>query len=462
MDECGFWKNYTGELRRPADSLLRRGYWTLRLLLRAVSLCLRFLPDLARADDTPRERCDALLVYVTENQRRAFHPWNTCSPGIHTASWMREANWRMSRFRCGILTLRHSWQVYRLLRNRADHAQTMPWIQEFVRYRVGLELARELYERARPRVVVISNDHSGECRAFMRAAREFGSRLVYTQHASIGKNFPPLNFDLALLDGIRPYLQYRESGVPRCAIVFTGRVHTMNKGLDTGDAAAPRVGLATNLDDSLIDWIPVLRLVGEHFPGSVLRCHPAEIRRPAWRFLCRRYGLRVASGSLDDFLRGTTVLISGTSGIILDAALHGIPCLIRLSAALASGNMRDYYGYEKAGLCRAISDLRQLPDLIRERSREKISFEQLAAYEAGLVQDPAAEKRAALALLIDSLKNGGDVQLKLRQRYVCFVDRGTPLFMRADYARLNDEHRWLSQSSAQSASPMATGGYGRG
>src|SRR6185437_7475316 len=109
--------------------------------------------------------CDILLIYFTRNQGAALAPWVGASPGIQTAACIGSPDWSISWRRCGELTLRFIWPIYRLLRRRADHAATIPWLEEFVRYQVGLQLASDLYGRAKPRVVVISNDHSGECRA---------------------------------------------------------------------------------------------------------------------------------------------------------------------------------------------------------------------------------------------------------------------------------------------------------
>jgi len=443
FEECGFWKRFTGEARRPATHWPMRMYWFCRALVRAVMLSIGWYRREPRKPE-PSQPCDILLIYMTDNQRRAISPWLRLTARVQTASWMSDADWEISWRRCGALSLRSLLPVYRLLMRRGDREATIPWLEDFVRYRVGLQLASDLFSRAKPRVIVVSNDHSGMYRAFLRVARACGCRIVYTQHASIGKNFPPLNFDLTMLDGVQAYLQYRASGTPRGPIVITGRQRPTSHGSQQASATDLRLGLATNWDDSLLEWIPLLHRVGKQLPGAVLRCHPAETRKYVWRFLCRLCGIRVDSGSLDEFLRATSVLISGMSGIILDAALQGVPCLMKLPAVRATGTVGDYYGYEKFGLCKPFHDLDDLQALVASRTTQRTDFERVGAYEAGLVQVPDEEKRAALDLFIASLEDGRDVRGELAKRYARVEHQGVELFVSSEYAGLCERYGWLS------------------
>jgi hypothetical protein len=444
-EECGFWKVYTGEIRRPADSALSRFRWVARLLARAAVICIRFAWQ-PRRRKPPAAPCELLLVYVTANQRHSFSAWIGTGPNVQTASQMQDADWDIPWFRCGLLMLRYAWPVYRTLRSRDDHVLTIPWYEEFVRFRVGLVLADDLYRRARPRVVAVSNDHSGMFRAFIKEARRHGCKLVYTQHASIGRNLPALQFDLTLLDGAQAYLHYRESGVPTGSVVITGRNRPQTHAR-TGQRELT-IGLATNLDDSIAEWTPVLRTVSQQFPQVTLRCHPAETRKLAWRGLASACGVRMDTGSLADFLRGTSVLISGMSGIILDAALWDIPCLIKLSSLRVSDAMKDYYGYERFGLCTPIGEMVDLPDLIRSVSQRPADITRVAVYEAGLVVDPAEEKRAALEIFMQCLERGLDPEAGLRKRYASVMCGESSVLMPAPYVELSQRYGWLTGACA--------------
>ena len=446
LDECGFWRKFSGEDRRAAHSRVIRWYWVVRSL--ATALYLRFVYRGPPPQPLPTEPCDVMLLYVTENQRRAFLPWIGTNPRIQTASCMAGADWQLSWRRCGSLSLRYFAAIHRLLRPRSDHALTFPWFQEFLRYEVGKVLARELFARAKPRVVVVSNDHSGFFRGIMREARRYRHRLVYTQHASIGRHFPPLDFDLSMLDGTQAYLRYRESGKPRGSIVISGRLRTRGSAEPRPAAAALRVGLATNLDDALLEWVPVVFRARRHVCDVVLRCHPAETRRLGWAMLCRIFGVRMDGGTLEGFLQGCSVLISGLSGIILDAAVHGVPALIKMSSLRHSDEMTDYYGYEKFGLCRRIRDARALSELITTAAATPVDFECVGAFEAGLVQEPAQEKRRLLELYVRSLDEGRSFAAALRDQYVPIEHDGVTLFATPAYAALNAKHGWLRGDDA--------------
>jgi hypothetical protein len=446
LEQCSFWGTFTGEVRRKAESPAVRAYWVLRVLLRGLILCLRLPQHLRRRHAAGSGPCDILAIFVTENQRRAFFPWLKQLEGVQTASWMEAADWYISWYRCGLLSLRYLLPVYAVLRRRPDCARIIPWLEEFVRYRVGVRLAAELYERARPRVVAVSNDHSGMFRAFIVEARRRGCKVIYSQHASIGRHLPVLDFDLSLLDGTQAYLHYRDSGPPLGQIVITGRNRLVDSGQQTATERR-KIGLATNWDDPLLTWLPLLRRVRSRFADVALRCHPAETRKRAWRVLCALTGVRFESGRLDDFLQGTAVLISGVSGVILDAALHGIPCLLKLPPQRKSEVMSDYFGFERFGLCTRIPSLEALPELISKTLGRRIESDRVSVYEAGLVQDPTEEKRAALALFMLGVGEGTEAE-RLMQRYRRVLHEGTPVFMSAAYAELNRKHGWLTTTSS--------------
>ena len=87
--------------------------------------------------------------------------------------------------------------------------------------------------------------------------------------------------------------------------------------------------------------------------------------------------------------------------------------------------------------------------MVMESLCKKTDVDQVGVYEAGLVQDPAIEKRAALDLFIRSLKEGISLETKLLERYVRVMHGSIGLFMSSDYAKLSDKHGWLLQETAK-------------
>lgn len=346
----------------------------------------------------------------------------------------RHISWRD----CGLLSIRYLWSTYCILRSRSDHHLTIPWLGEFVRYRVGLVLAERLYRNIHPQVVVFANDHSGILRAFIRRARELGCKTVYTQHASIGRSFPPLDFDLALLDGNQACHHYIESGPVKGHVVITGR-NTCKPQSSTDDCSGGNfIGLATNELNSLKEWIYWIKRLKQLDRKLLLRCHPADKRKIAWRLICRWHGIEFDSSTLNDYLSRCRFLLTGMSGIILEAALKGVPSLAIRPPKWHSQRMLDYYSYERFGLVKGISRQdtnKQLFEHLSQISQDRVGF-----FEAGMVLDPPSEKNKIIKLLENNLRSGEKIESQLDKNYdMFFVYDDNRIYCSSNYKNfLND------------------------
>ena len=84
---------------------------------------------------------------------------------------------------------------------------------DFIFYAIGYyEVYRRALRHYRPRAVVFSNDHNDDTRSLLLACRAEGVPTAYVQHASVSANFPPLGFDLSLLEGQDALDKYRLCG----------------------------------------------------------------------------------------------------------------------------------------------------------------------------------------------------------------------------------------------------------
>lgn len=449
LEECGFWKQYSKDLRKPAGNVLARWYWLARAALRAFAIIL-----LARGErpspSTEHKTCDLLLVYFTRNQRNAFGPWlKNADAAIQTASNLGETDWHISWRQCAILTLRYLLPIYRLLCKRDDSHETIPCLEEFVRYQAGLILAEELFNRVSPMAVGTANDHSGISRAFIRKARAKGMRVIYTQHASVGNGFPALDFDLSLLDGLQAYQQYLRSGPARGEIVITGRHH-----IETREArSAPSgkiVGLATNKADSLLTWHRLMRGIRAGGFSMVMRCHPAERRLILWRLLCRLHGAKLDTGTLAGFLARIDVMVSGLSGTILDAAIRGISSLVFMPTQLKSPRMEDYYGFERFGLCRRISIDDDPTPLLSAAIAARLDPSIVGVFEAGLFLHPDEEKRKVVSLFMQQITRGTNIDLASAGGYIRTFQTNGSFLSPLSYAEEIDRHGWLDTGTASS------------
>jgi hypothetical protein len=142
-------------------------------------------------------------------------------------------------------------------------------------------------------------------------------------------------------------------------------------------------------------------------------------------------------------LSETSVLISGVSGIVLDAALRGVPSLVYLSALRRSERMFDYFGYQQFGLCKLLTDVDELIAEVDGAAARSADPARAGVYEAGIVQDPLDEKREALVAFVNGMGQERGIESELRKRYVAVVHGGCKLFMSKAYAQIVDEQGWL-------------------
>jgi hypothetical protein len=127
----------------------------------------------------------------------------------------------------------------------------------------------------------------------------------------------------------------------------------------------------------------------------------------------------------------------------LDAALRGVPSCVYLSSLHRSEKMFDYYGYQEFGLCSMATDLDGLVRTVEQAASRNENPARISAFEAGVVQDPIEEKRAALSALVTGMSRERGVECELNKRYVAIPHRDSHLFVSGAYARIIDDEGWL-------------------
>jgi hypothetical protein len=237
----------------------------------------------------------------------------------------------------------------------------------------------EVYMRAlrhyRPRAIIFANDHNDDARALLLAARTCGVPTAYVQHASVSTYFPPLSFDLSLLEGQDALDKYRQCGS------IQGRVELV--GMPKADAflsqrntepRVRRVGIATNLlDDSETIRITLAYLLQE-FPTLVFtfRAHPSDTRD--FNFLRQHPQLQISDARLEnvfEFLHKQDALIAADTSTHLEAALLNLASIYYRFGTNVITN--DYYGYVAHGLIERADTLPELALLLRRYEMHKPS-----------------------------------------------------------------------------------------
>jgi hypothetical protein len=231
----------------------------------------------------------------------------------------------------------------------------------------------EVYRRAlryyRPRAVVFANDHNDDSRALLLACRAEGIPTVYVQHASVSTNFPPLGFDLSLLEGQDALDKYRQCGP------VAGRVELV--GMPKADAflnqrntnlKVQRVAVACNLLDELAAVQEALVALLHELPqlSFTLRPHPSDRRdfTPLRQALPALHWSDPHQENVFEFLRGHDALVAADTSTHLEAVLLNVASVYyRFSP---SPTLADYYGYAAHGLSEWVHSL---PDLLAALGR---------------------------------------------------------------------------------------------
>ncbi|MEL7162836.1 MAG: hypothetical protein AAFN92_18910 [Bacteroidota bacterium] len=153
----------------------------------------------------------------------------------------------------------------------------------FLLFRVNgfYEAALEILKHGQPRMIIFSNDHEPEARSLLFAAKKRGIPTVYLQHASVTDFFPPLRFDLSLLEGQATLDVYRRVGPVTGRVEFIGMpkfdgfVDRTNR-----NDVIQKVGVCISFLDEEDRVVYLLEQLARHFPDMSIsfRAHPRDNR----------------------------------------------------------------------------------------------------------------------------------------------------------------------------------------
>jgi hypothetical protein len=236
----------------------------------------------------------------------------------------------------------------------------------------------EVYCRAlrhyRPRAVVFANDHNDDTRALLLACQAEGIPTAYVQHASVSTSFPPLSFDLSLLEGQDALDKYRLCGPVH------GRVELV--GMPKADAylarrnTAPqvrRVGLACNIHDPLPALAEALTYLTRELPELVLtlRPHPSDTRDfdPLRQQLPTLQWSDARRENVFEFLAHQDALVAADTSTHLEATLLNVASIYYRFGDNQLTN--DYYGYASRGLVPRADTLADLAGLLSQLAQHK-------------------------------------------------------------------------------------------
>lgn len=279
----------------------------------------------------------------------------------------------------------------------APHAQRY---FDFVHKVCGIhECFSEHLKRFRPRAVVMANDHDFVARSLLFAARRQGIPTVYVQHASVSTNFPPLAFDLSLLEGQDSLDKYRACGPVHGAVAFIGM--TKFDGYErrrNRRSEVQRIGICCGPLDPYDKVTELVQQVVQAFPGREVcfRSHPGD--RRDFVFALDEGQLKFSDPQREkalDFLCQQDVIVAGNSSIHLEAVLLNVESIYYPMDGLP--HMEDYYGYQQSGLTTRAHDLAHLTRLLRKLTHKGLDVYQRARYYNHLIGTPYEGKSSELA-----------------------------------------------------------------
>jgi hypothetical protein len=277
---------------------------------------------------------------------------------------------------------------------------------DLIFYAIGYyEVYRRALRHYRPRAVIFSNDHNDDSRSLLLACRAEGVPTAYVQHASVSANFPPLGFDLSLLEGQDALDKYRQCGPVQ------GRVELV--GMPKADAylaqrntasAVRRVGLACNIHDPLSALTETLVYLTTELPELTftLRPHPSDGRdfEPLRQLLPALQWSNARQENVFEFLLQLDALVAADTSTHLEATLLNVASIyFRFGTNPLTD---DYYGYAARGLVERANTPAELAATLRAYAQHKPDdlYRRAAYYNATLgTPDEGRSQPRTLALL---------------------------------------------------------------
>lgn len=236
-------------------------------------------------------------------------------------------------------------------------------------------------KKIQPRCLVLSNHINVVNRVMRQIAKENNITTIYIQHASVPENFPPLDFDFALLEGRDALLKYNRVGYTKTVVFLIGipkfdpHYEKINK-----YKCLNSIGICTSSIDPprrIDELCERLRAEYSHIK-IIIRPYGTNRSKYDWLKVIKKYNLDYSDWLNEisfDFLKKVDSIIAGESNIILEAALMNV---FPIYYDYSNRNL-DFYGFIKTGLvkylskpnevCIELGNIFRLKPFIREKTK---------------------------------------------------------------------------------------------
>ena len=258
------------------------------------------------------------------------------------------------------------------------------------------ENAIDILKAGKPKALVFSNDHNLKNRALLIAAKHLNIPTIYIQHAAVTKYFPPLSFDLNLLEGQDTLDKYLACGPINGKVSLIGMTKLdefhQNR---TFKKTIEHIGICANILDDKDRLMNLIDLLETQFPNLKIsfRPHPRDIRTFD---LGNKVSFSDAKKTpIFEFLQSVDLIIASNTSSHLEACLLNIPSIYyKFSEDL----IHDYYGFVKNNLIPYAESNKELTSIIQKWLLNRPNVFEKAKYYNHLVGSPreGQSKKAAI------------------------------------------------------------------
>ena len=197
--------------------------------------------------------------------------------------------------------------------------------------------------------IIFSNDINIDSRSLLLAAKENTVNTVYLQHAVTSDLFPPLKFDLSLLEGEASLANYKKCGAISGEVRLIGMakfdkyLSFRKKGIDK----IKYVGVCINLGDNIEVIRELIKNIKLELPQIIITFRPHP-RMSLGSNINHSYDIysNPREEQVFDFLAKQDALISGDSSILLEGTLMNLMAIYFDSR----NKFDDYYRFVELGL----------------------------------------------------------------------------------------------------------------
>ena len=254
--------------------------------------------------------------------------------------------------------------LYLNLKKKGKKKEISWYFHKFCESYIYIPFFLEELEKIRPKLVVVSNDHTVQTRSLRLSAEMLGIKTLYMQHASVSEIFPPLEFNYALLDGNVAFQIYKncykinkknykifEQNVANCQILLTGQKKSVYIDTLQKKHTVLQIGVATTKQDNFSYVKNLLKILLSMKFKCIIRTHPSQslsFIKQLKDFIKDNEMLSWSDSheqSLVEYFLNLNALIASNTGIHLEGALAGLPTFYyEMSDKVYKS---DYYSFVK-------------------------------------------------------------------------------------------------------------------